>query len=368
MSESQVEIQPTPNEHLGWTAPDEPRSWWQRFYGGIHARRRRYYRSRQRSLGLPVISVGNLHWGGTGKTPMTATIARHFQSRGDRVAILSRGYGRRGSGPLVVSVGNGPLHPPELAGDEPHLFARTLPGVAVVVDADRHAAGQIARDQLGSTLLLLDDGFSHLALARDLDVLLFPRADPFGRGRLFPSGRLREPMSSVAFADAAILTGGLLSDRRELDPEIGSWLSSSLEPMGFRGPGFVAGIEPTVTDDRGELLAKGRGVLLVTGVGRPKGVELSAEALGLEVVEHLAFSNHHRYPDRSLRKIRRALARRPGACLITTAKDRSKLEGRLGLPIGELSITSQVEPSFFSWLDQRLADRNDRSPATAPTA
>jgi tetraacyldisaccharide-1-P 4'-kinase len=190
-------------------APSLAGSPWQRLYGAAHRLRWRWYRGRARRLPRPVISIGNLHWGGGGKTPLVAAVAGHLRARGAAVCVLSRGYGGRGHGVQVVSRGGGPLLGPEAAGDEPVLLAGELPGVAVVVGADRWRAGAEALARLRPTpdVFLLDDGFSHLALHRDLDLLAFPAADPFGGGRLWPGGRLREPLAAVSRADAVLLTG-----------------------------------------------------------------------------------------------------------------------------------------------------------------
>ncbi|MGH9382375.1 MAG: tetraacyldisaccharide 4'-kinase, partial [Thermoanaerobaculia bacterium] len=189
--------------------PAAGRAPWQRLYAAAHRLRRRWYSSRAARLPRPVISVGNLHWGGTGKTPMVEALARRMRDRGLKVAILSRGYRSRGSGVRLVSDGGGPLLGPLVAGDEPVLLAGDLPGVAVVVGRDRFHAGLQALERIvpPPEVFLLDDGFSHLMLARDLDLLLFPEGDPFGGGRLPPSGRLREPLAASARADAVVLSG-----------------------------------------------------------------------------------------------------------------------------------------------------------------
>src|SRR6185436_12052256 len=122
-------------------APLPPRSPWQLLYGGAHGLRRRWYRGRAHRLPRPVLSVGNLHWGGAGKTPLVAAIAAHLRDRGLAVCFLSRGYGSRGQGVRVVSAGQGPLLDPLVAGDEPVLLAGELPGVSVVVGPDRHQDG-----------------------------------------------------------------------------------------------------------------------------------------------------------------------------------------------------------------------------------
>jgi len=173
----------------------------------LEARARRYASGRARShdLGLPVISVGNLTLGGSGKTPFVDFLARRFRFEGRRPAILSRGYGRSSRGVVVVSRGEGPLVGPDAGGDEPVELARRLPGVLVVVARRRVEAAQAARE-LGADLLILDDGYQHLAVRRDANLLLLDAGDPFGGGRFPPGARLREPLSALERADAFVFT------------------------------------------------------------------------------------------------------------------------------------------------------------------
>src|SRR4051812_24277976 len=278
-------------------APSPPKSPWQLFYGGVHFLRRRWYGARARHLPRPVISVGNLHWGGSGKTPLVAAIAAHLRDRGLAVCILSRGYGSRGRGVRVVSAGQGPLLDARMAGEEPALLAGELPGVAVVVGPDRYQAGleALARLDPAPDLFLLDDGFSHLALARDLDLVAFPASNPFAGGRLFPTGRLREPLAAISRAHAAILTGSPDWDGR------GAALASALRSRGFTGSGF-----PSVPRPRaprlagGDPLPAGARVLLVTAIARPAAFTTLARDLGLEIAGELSFPDHHLYTAASL--------------------------------------------------------------------
>jgi tetraacyldisaccharide 4'-kinase len=342
-------------------APAPPRSPWQRFYGAIHALRYGWHRRRQQRLPRPVVSVGNLHWGGAGKTPLTAAIAAHLRDDGHRVAILSRGYRSRGSGVrLVSSWDEGPLMGPTTAGDEPVLLAGELPGVAVAVEADRAAAGRAALERLQPPpdLFLLDDGFSHLRLARDLDLLAFPTADPFAGGRLPPAGRLREPLAAVGRAHAALLTG------EGATPAAAQRLALSLVQHGFRGRGFAA---PTVAapprSADGRPMPAGGRWLLVTAIARPGSFRATAEAVaarataeghGFTVVDLLAFPDHHAYPEPSLARIRDRVHAVKAHGVLTTSKDRVKLLGRLDLPLAEIPIRAQPEPAFWRWLDERL--------------
>jgi tetraacyldisaccharide 4'-kinase len=332
-------------------APPRPLSPWQLLYGGAHRLRRRWYRSRARRLPRPVVSVGNLHWGGAGKTPLVATVAAHLRDRGLAVCVLSRGYAGRGRGVRVVSAGEGPLLGPLVAGDEPVLLAGELPGVAVVVGPDRQRAGLQALHRLSPPpdLFLLDDGFSHLGLRRDLDLVAFPAADPFGGGRLFPSGRLREPLAAMSRADAAILTG-----LRAFDGS-GAALAEALRPYGFTGPGFAsvtrAGVPRRIG---GGELPPGARVLLVTAVARPDAFVEMVRRLGFEVAGELRLPDHHRYPPASLARIVEAWRTSGAAAVLTTAKDRVKLHGRLDAPLAELPIRAEPEPAFWDWLDGEI--------------
>ena len=170
-------------------------------YGGVVALRGRLYdsgRLAQTALSVPVVSVGNLVVGGAGKTPVVALLAGWLRDRGLRVAILSRGYGRRRKGRVVVQDFERLRASVEQGGDEPVLLARELPGVAVVVDADRVAAGRMAVAELGANVLLLDDGFQHRRLGRDLDLLVLDATMDHERLRLLPirgSVRGRRPVS-----------------------------------------------------------------------------------------------------------------------------------------------------------------------------
>jgi tetraacyldisaccharide 4'-kinase len=154
-----------------------------------------------------VVSIGNLTLGGTGKTPLTMWVARWYQQQGVRVAVLSRGYGARPAARCrVVSSGHGPLLAWQEAGDEPYLLACALPGVPVLIGKDRYGTGRYACEQFGAQVVILDDGFQHHALQRDLDIVLIDASNPFGSGTLFPRGILREPLRALRRAHAIVLT------------------------------------------------------------------------------------------------------------------------------------------------------------------
>src|SRR5262249_39629877 len=146
-----------------------------------------------RSLATPVISVGNLTVGGTGKTPCVAFLAKFLREAGQSVAILSRGYKRESKGRVFVSNGSEILCGPRESGDEPFLLAKSCPGAQVVVDQDRYAAGKWLEERSSVSVFILDDGYQHLRLARDLNLLLIDASEPLDQAKMIPYGRLREP-------------------------------------------------------------------------------------------------------------------------------------------------------------------------------
>jgi tetraacyldisaccharide 4'-kinase len=317
-------------------------------YSAAHAIRRRWWAERRRTLPTPVISIGNLHWGGTGKTPLVAALAEHLRDRGLRLAILSRGYRRRDSRVRVVSDGEGPLLGPLLAGDEPVLLAGMLPGVAVVVGRDRFDAGRQALERLQPTpeLFLLDDGFSHLRLARQLDLVTLPASDPFGGGKLPPGGRLREPLTAIARADAVILTGA----------ENGAeGLAESLRPAGFAGRAFASRTRALPARlHSGEPLPAGARVVAVAAIARPQRFLTAAEAQGIEPAATLTLHDHHPYPQATLDRIEALTRQHHAEYVLTTGKDAVKLHGRLEAPLAELPIRAEPEKAFWAWLEGRM--------------
>lgn len=329
------------------------RSPWQRLYRSALALRRR--RAAGHRLGSPVISVGNLHWGGGGKTPVVRALAVHLRDRGRRVTILSRGYGRASKGPLIVSEGDGISVPVEQSGDEAALLA-AVEGVRVVVAERRVEGGHLAEQTFETDVFLLDDGFSHVDLARDIDLLVFPATDPWAGSRLFPSGRLREPLAFARHADAVVLTGADDSGAaaRRLEE-----LRTGLQLHGYRGPAFASisefGLEAPRPPQR---------VLLVSGVARPDSVRRSAERLAtghrFVIASELRFRDHEAYGRRRIVEIRREMERCEADTLLVTEKDRVKLDTRLQLAadrqLAEMCLAARPSREFFDWLDERLAN------------
>ncbi len=328
--------------------PRPSRSPWQLLYQAAHRRRYAYWQKRASRLPCPVISVGNLHWGGTGKTPVVAALAEFLRDDGRKVCILSRGYGRNTREPLVVSRGEGPLRDPNATGDEPWLLATRLPGVAIVVAKKRFEGGEVALRDLSDPpdIFLLDDGFSHLYLHRDLDIVVLPDDDPFGGGRLLPGGRLREPLEATRRAQVVLLSG-----RRAKDEEAQE-VGQHLQDWGFGGQAFAA---PTrVGEVRGpQTLSSEAAVLLVSGIARPLRFERSAAEKGISFKDHLIFSDHHAYPSKTVELIRRRVIEE-GLTVLTTEKDYVKLRGRLDTEPHVLPIHTQLPEGLTRWLRGHL--------------
>lgn len=285
---------------------------------------------------VPVVSVGNVTFGGTGKTPMVMALVEDLKARGRRPAILTRGYGRKGSEPLVVTGPEIRVEATE-AGDEPLEMARRLPGTPVIVDADRVRGGRTAVE-IGADIVILDDGFQHLRLRRDLDLVLLDAGDPWGGNNLPPRGRLREPLTAIRRATAVIVTK--VEPTAVQPPED---IAQRVDTLSPGMPVFAARLVPQrVRTPEGwtepEVL-RGQKVFAVAGLGRPEGFRTLLERAGAEVVGHRWFSDHHPYDDRDREWIGQR-ARSLNAAAVTTAKDAVKLDPFGGLWVVETAMQS----------------------------
>jgi tetraacyldisaccharide 4'-kinase len=289
-------------------------------YGQVmRLRRRRSERRphRQRRLSKPVISVGNLSMGGTGKTPVVGAIAQWLVDAGHRPSILSRGYGREDAVDGVVVIDQHTLM--SQAGDEPMMLARQVPGATVCVSPDRHLSGVLA-EKLGCTVHVLDDGFQHLELARDLDILVTTVGEITG-GRVIPRGRLREPQDAAARAHFLVVTdataGAASSEAWTLGVSQSCGCLRRLgAPLEIRKPG-AGSREPGNGPQR---------VLAVAGIANPDRFAASLREAGWNVVETLAFADHHRYTGRDVEAIAMKMQSTGADAAFTTEKDAVRFE------------------------------------------
>jgi tetraacyldisaccharide 4'-kinase len=305
---------------------------------------------RPRRLAARVVSVGNLVVGGTAKTPLAAWIAAQLRRRGRKVALASRGYGRAGGEPVeVVSDGRFVHGTAATAGDEPMLLAAQAPGVPVIVARDRGLAGLRAISAFGAGVIVLDDGFQHHRLARDVDVLTFDGALGLGNRRVLPRGPLREPLGALARAHAIGVVDGPLPERDE-------------RVLAFRAPSafrFATRREPSALRPLAGGAAlplaslEGERVGLLAAVARPASVRRTLERLGAQVVAERLYRDHHRYAAADLADLAGQAPR-----WITTEKDAVKLvpawAGRARIDVLAIQLDVDQPDAFLDWLEARL--------------
>ena len=299
----------------------------------VGARNRRYDRSHAEivSVDVPVISVGNLTLGGTGKTPMVAWLARWFRKQGIRVAIVSRGYRADQDG----------------QNDEARELEQLLPDVPHLQNPDRVAAAQVAIQELEAQVIILDDGFQHRRLARDLDIVLLDASEPFGHGHVFPRGLLREPIAGLARADCIALTRSDMIEETSINrirnavgkqrAASGDWLELIHRPhqlMAFSG--LTASLESL----------QGKQLAAFCGIGNPEGFRHTLTTCGW-TTPLKTFPDHHNYTADDLQELRTWVNNMQPRCdaLLCTHKDLVKIgvDQLAGTPVWAVTIQIQIE-------------------------
>jgi tetraacyldisaccharide 4'-kinase len=323
--------------------------------------RRRAARTDRQAVRLrrPVISIGNISMGGRGKTPLAGLVARLLVEAGERPAILSRGYGRAivDDGVTVVSDGRTPIDRARLAdadhsGDEPLMLARMVPGAAVLVCEQRALAGTLAETVLGSTVHVLDDGFQHFQLHRDIDIVLVSPED--FSASVAPFGRLREPVDALQDADAIVIDG-----------PAGSSIPPRFSSASFTGTLVrrLLGPEPA--------LAAGARVVAVAGIATPSRFFAALTDAGWSLAETLPFRDHHLFSTGDARRIAASASSHGAAAIVTTSKDAIRLEslGPWPVPVVEIPLDVAVDPAagFRSWLLHAL-ERRRRGEVSLPVS
>lgn len=334
-------------------------------YGAVMKARRALYRSgrfRACELGAPVISVGNLTTGGTGKTPLVEWIANELAQKGRRVCILTRGYGRRSSGTrVIVSNGSEILADANQAGDEPLLLAERLRGLAAVIcDADRVSAASWAVENFKSNVFVLDDGFQHLRVVRNLNILTIDATNPWGNRRLLPAGILRESPAELARADCIVITRAEDSNQteelqREID-ELDGGQPIFRSRMTFHGLRHVAGGESPFGPDE----IKAARVAAFCGVGNPESFFSLVRRAGYQLCHTQTFRDHHIYSQADMDRVARESITHGAQVLLTTAKDEVKLRGlTLGLPsyAVDVEIVIENEEKLIALIDEAMRNK-----------
>ena len=341
-------------------------------YGGSVKLRRTFYEKsvfKSKKLSCPVISIGNISVGGTGKTPMTIYVANVIRDLGYNVAIVSRGYkGKAETTGGIVSDGKTVLMAPEIAGDEPYMMAEKLTGVPVIVGKNRFMAGSLAIRKFESDILVLDDGFQHLKLERDLDLVLLDCRKPFGNGHLLPRGVMREPASALYCANAIILTRADTTKNKEM--------TSLLQRLRFnqdKRPVFRAFHKPLfyrIINGENNIKAalrenldciKGRTVFAFSGLADNHNFRHTLKNLKCNVAGYLEFSDHHPYSDGDLKDILAAAKKSMSECLITTEKDYVRVAHKITWPIDLYVVGIEIEfgadeERFNGFIKERLRE------------
>ena len=343
-----------------------------------------------RRLPCRVISVGNIAVGGTGKTPTVISIAKHLQREGIRVVVLLRGYKRHAREKVtIVSDGEKVCASPAESGDEAYMMAKKLNGAPVIVGKCRYLAGQVALERFKVDVLLLDDGFQHRQLARDLDILTISATYPFGNPeKLLPAGTLREPPSSLRRADLILLT-------HADTPDISEHVKKLVEPLAPNTPVLTSVHQPThlyplaISNQRNSSQQeavgssenffaenrklmdtdchssdikelKGKRILAVCGIGSPEAFVASLMRCSVANVELLAFSDHHVYTETDKQRIYKAFQETSADLIITTQKDEQKLAGfgdSWELPVVVLGVTLLITEGDEKFKDVLLDSR-----------
>ncbi len=334
-------------------------------YGAVTRTRLALYRAGAlavHQLDAPVISVGNITAGGTGKTPLVEWLARCGAREGKRVCVLTRGYGRADARMRVVVADNERvLADAHVGGDEPRLLAENLRGLAAVVaDADRVAAARWAQAALGSEVFILDDGFQHLRLARDLNIVTVDATAPWGGGHLLPRGRLREPLRGLARADCIVIT------RAELAPDLAALRATATQLSDGR-PVFIARthtqrIRLLAAADAAsiKLAALPQPLAAFCAIGNPQAFFTHARQAGCELSQTRAFPDHHNYTQADVAALTHAAERSGARALITTAKDAVKLRSlRFALPcyVLEIALRLDEETELLTLVRQALSPK-----------
>ena len=325
---------------------------------GIALRRAAYRRGwlQTRRLSRPVVSVGNITTGGTGKTPLVAYIARRLLAHGFRPGILTRGYGR-GGGADIIALGRDReqnVNPREV-GDEPALLARMLPEVPIVVCADRYRGGQLAEERFEVDVHLLDDGFQHWALERDVDIVTLDVTQELSDRDLLPAGHQREPCSALERADLFVFTRTEIGDPQAIEEDV-----RRINP---RAAIFHCRtrLRELVDVSTGRIYPPGaftgEPVVAFCGIGNPRAFFADVKEWGFTVAARHSFHDHHVYRVDDLLPIIRNLARTGARALVTTEKDALNLPSFKGGESPILACATEVTLDEAEQFEQALLER-----------
>lgn len=313
---------------------------------------------RQENPGVPVVSVGNLVLGGTGKTPAVIHIAQLLKKHGFKPAIISRGYGGHSKDTInVVSDGKSLLMNAFSAGDEPVLIAESLVGTPVVTGKKRILPARYAVAHLGADIIVLDDGFQHLGVFRDINLVLFDAGSLAGNSRIFPAGPLREPIAALNRTTAFLITGQTKENKNRSD--------SFAQLIAKKFPDIpvyrASNSRPALTDVNAQVVSADtlEAAFIFCAIAHPERLRGSVESIGIHIVGSKTYQDHSPYNQKSITALCGQAAQTKAQCLITTAKDFVKIKKfHFTLPLFVLQIKQEPEPNFNEYILKNIAYRH----------
>ena len=321
------------------------------------------YRSgtlQQHRLPATVISIGNITVGGTGKTPTAQMMAQMIREMGYKVVILNRGYRAHWQAEIgLVSDGRKIYMTAHEAGDEAYLLAKTLPGIPVVIGKDRSISGRYAVEKLGAQVIILDDGYQHWQLARDLDIVLIDSLNVFGNTHLLPRGTLREPLSHLDRADVFLLTKTDQAtgwSREYLRKVLKQYNPDAPVAESIHNPCYFVEIADWYKgiQDKNYPLSEleGREVLAFSAIGNPSSFEQTLSDLGLHMVDTVRYPDHHDYGVLEMQSVTERAVAKNAYALVTTAKDAVKIPT-------EFIYSDRDRPLYILGMEIKITDGED---------
>lgn len=309
---------------------------------------------RKHNLPVPIISIGNLVLGGTGKTPTVLNVAKLLIEQGFKPAIISRGYGGSASGAInIVSDGINILLTPNSSGDEPYMLAQQLPGVPVLTGKKRYLPCRHAIEKFGATALIMDDGFQHLSVNRDINLVLFDATTLAGNSRIFPGGPLREPTSALLRCDGFVITG-----RSDANRERSERFSQLLKKRYPEKPVFFTSLDNYRLVDKNTNIVKNGpndSFYVFCGIANPERFQKSVQHCKYPICAFQTFDDHAHYNQAMLTDLNKRAIDQGATALVTTSKDYVKLARfNSQLPLYSLIVDQLLDDSFRLFLHSRL--------------
>lgn len=326
---------------------------------------------RVEKVSVPVISVGNLTTGGTGKTPMVEYLVRHFLSKGKNIAVLSRGYRRQSTGTIHIGRGDQARGNAELLGDELFQLSRKFPAISVIAETQRRKSAHLAIDKYAANVIILDDGFQHRSLARDLDILMVGMSHDLYNEPMLPAGMRREPLNAIQRANVIAQVDFKTSDERQLDSNkfnagegvgittarVGS--KSKIEDSRINVDSQLSINVATIPVDLKQIFGEAtlplgsvynKSCVAFSGIANPLRFKKTLERLGVNVKKFIQYPDHHNYSDADFRDIRDAIEQNKPDYVLTTEKDAVRM---LSLPESGTILGSEL---YYLSVEMRITN------------